>query len=106
MLVLGLGGGAITKRYWRDYPELTVDSVEIDPVVIDVAGRYFGLPEDERLRVFTRTPGASCRRSRETYDIVIVDCYYADSLPFHLTTTEFLREVKRGWRRTAWSPTT
>jgi len=30
----------------------------------------------------------------QTYDIVIVDAYYSDALPFHLTTEEFLREVK------------
>lgn len=94
VLVLGLGGGAITKRFWHDYPEMTVDSVEIDPVVVDVAERYFGFPRDERLRVFTEDARRFVQASDDTYDIIIVDAYYADSLPFHLTTEEFLTEVK------------
>ncbi|HAL29237.1 MAG TPA: spermine synthase [Coriobacteriia bacterium] len=94
VLVLGLGGGAITKRYWRDYPGVLVDSVEIDPVVVDVARDYFSLPEDERTRVFTQDARRFVQESDDVYDIVIVDAYYSDSLPFHLTTDEFLREVK------------
>ena len=94
VLVLGLGGGTITKRYWRDYAGVKVDSVEIDPVVVDVAKRYFGLPEDDRLRTFTQDARRYVQTHEDTYDIIIVDAYYNDALPFHLTTEEFLREVK------------
>ncbi|MDO8964120.1 MAG: fused MFS/spermidine synthase [Coriobacteriia bacterium] len=94
VLVLGLGGGAISKRYWRDYPGVSVDSVEIDPVVVDVAKRYFSLPEDDRFRVYTQDARRFVQSSTDTYDIVIFDCYYDEALPFHLTTEEFLREVK------------
>ncbi|MHB1477771.1 MAG: spermidine synthase, partial [Coriobacteriia bacterium] len=82
------------KRFWRDYPGVTVDSVEIDPVVVDVARKYFWLPEDERSRVFVEDARRYVQTTDETYDIVIVDAYYSDSLPFHLTTQEFLRELK------------
>jgi spermidine synthase len=94
VLVIGLGGGAVTKRYWHDYPGVLVDSVEIDPVVVDVAKRYFGLPEDPRLRVFAQDGRRFVQTATEKYDIVVIDAYYADSLPFHLTTQEFFREVK------------
>jgi spermidine synthase len=93
-LVLGLGGGLITKRFWHDYPEMTVDSVEIDPVVVDVARRYFAFPTDPRLRVFTQDARRYVQTTKDTYDIVIMDAYYADALPFHLTTQEFFRETK------------
>ena len=93
-LVLGLGGGAITKRFWHDYPKMKVDTVEIDPVVVDVAKRFFAFPTDPRLRVFTSDARRYVQTSKDTYDIVAVDCYYADSLPFHLTTQEFFRETK------------
>jgi hypothetical protein len=73
---------------------MTVDSVEIDPVVVDVARRYFGLPDDPRLGVFTADARRYVQTTDKKYDVVIVDAYYAESLPFHLTTTEFLQEVK------------
>jgi len=94
VLVLGLGGGAITKRFWRDYPGVTVDSVEIDPVVVDVARKYFWLPEDERSQVYIEDARRYVQSTGETYDIVIVDAYYSHALPVHLTTEEFLTEVK------------
>jgi len=94
VLVLGLGGGAVTKRMWHDYPEMTIDSVEIDPVVVDVAEKYFGLPEDERLDTSVMDARRYVQDTDETYDIIIIDAYYSDSLPFHLTTEEFFREVK------------
>jgi spermidine synthase len=94
VLVIGLGGGAVTKRYWHDYPDVMVDSVEIDPVVVDVAKRYFGLPDDPRLRVFAQDGRRYVQTTSERYDIVVIDAYYADSLPFHLTTQEFFKEVK------------
>lgn len=94
VLVLGLGGGAVTKRFWNDYSGMSVDSVEIDPVVIDVAKRYFSLPVDARSHVYAQDARRFVQTASGTYDIVIMDAYYADALPFHLTTQEFFREAK------------
>jgi len=93
ILVLGLGGGALPARMLRDYPEVTVDAVEIDPVVVDVAKRYFALPEDERLHVYVEDARRYVQRTGERYDVVVVDCYHSDALPFHLTTQEFFEEI-------------
>jgi spermidine synthase len=94
VLVLGLGGGVLPKRMWHDYPGISVDSVEIDPVVVDVAHRYFGMPNDPRLRVFTGDGRQFVAATKERYDIVVVDAYYADSLPFHMATAEFFGQVR------------
>ena len=94
VLVLGMGGGTVTKRFWRDYPGVRVDTVEIDPAVIDVAKRYFAYPVDVRLRTFNEDARRHVKATNERYDIVIVDCYYAEALPSHLVTDEFFREVK------------
>ncbi len=93
VLLLGLGGASTTARFWRDYPELSIDSVEIDPVVVDVAERFFVLPQDERSRVFVEDARRFVQSGNEPYDIVIIDAYFADALPFHLTTQEFLEET-------------
>jgi spermidine synthase len=94
VLVIGLGGATITKRFWHDYPGVSVDTVEIDPAVVDIARKYFALPTDSRIRVVTEDGRRFVQTTRNRYDIVVVDAYYADALPFHLTTTEFFREVK------------
>ena len=95
VLILGLGGGALPKRWWRDYPDMQIDTVEIDPAVVRISKEYFDLPDDPRLRVFTQDARRYVQTSTDTYDVIFVDAYYADSLPFHLTTNEFFVEVKQ-----------
>jgi spermidine synthase len=92
-LVLGLGGGTLVKRMWRDYDPMRIDAVEIDPEVIDVAYTYFALPEDPRITVAEEDARRYVQRTDRTYGIVVIDAYYADGLPFHLTTREFFEEV-------------
>jgi spermidine synthase len=71
-----------------------VDTVEIDPMVIDVAKRFFQYPTDARLRTFNEDARRYVQSTNERYDIIIVDCYYADAIPSHLVTDEFFRECK------------
>lgn len=94
-LMIGLGGGSIIKRMWRDYPWLSIDTVELDPEVVDVARTFFALPEDnERLRVIVGDGRTHIERTAETYDIVMIDAFDDDCIPRPLTTEEFLRAVR------------
>ncbi len=94
VLVVGLGGGSIPKRFWRDYPPMVIEVAEIDPMVVDVARRFFAVPNDPRLRIVAQDGRLFLRRTRQTYDMIILDAYFAESIPFHLTTKEFLQEVR------------
>jgi spermidine synthase len=93
-LVMGLGGGSVVKRMWRDYPEMSIDAVEIDPEVADVAYELFEMPRDERIRVTVADGRDFLFDSAETYDIVLVDAFDDDHVPPHLLTEEFLREIR------------
>ncbi len=94
MLVVGLGAGSIPKRFLRDYPTVAVDSVELDPVVVDLAKQYFGVIEDRRHRIAVADGRQFIRRAEGTYDLIVMDAYFAEGIPFHLVTREFLRQVK------------
>src|SRR5690606_1366204 len=50
MLMIGLGGGSLSTYIGRAMPEVTIENVEIDPGVIAVAKKYFGLLETPRIR--------------------------------------------------------
>jgi spermidine synthase len=93
-LVIGLGGGTIVKQMWSAYPDMRIDAVEIDLAVVDVARRYFELPDDDRVRVFVGDGREFVERSAETYDIVVLDAYDDDRIPYHLTTREFFESVR------------
>lgn len=94
VLVVGLGGGSIPKRFWRDYPEMTVEVAELDPMVVEVAKRFFEVREGPRLRIVAQDGRQLLLRSVRRYDIIILDAYFAESIPFHMTTVEFYRLVK------------
>ncbi|MGI6662918.1 MAG: fused MFS/spermidine synthase [Bacillota bacterium] len=94
VLFIGLGAGTVPKRFHRDYPDMTIECVEIDPEVTRIAREYFGFPGDEEIRVHTADGRAFLKSSEKAYDLIIVDAYYADSIPFHLTTVEFYELVR------------
>lgn len=51
VLLVGLGGGGL-PQFLRDFvPDVTVEVVELDPSVLEVAKEWFGFRPDERLTV-------------------------------------------------------
>ncbi len=94
---LTLGGGAFTFPCYlqRHYPQASDTVVEIDPDVVEVARRFFDLPRDSPIRILVqdaRTYVAAARGVAH-YDVVYGDAFNAFSVPYHLTTREFTREV-------------
>ena len=93
VLMAGLGGGSTQRAYQHYYPKVLVDTVEIDPIVVAVAKKYFHVTETPRLRIHTNDARVYLRRSTNTYDVILMDAYsttrYGSSLPAHLTTKEF-----------------
>src|SRR5262245_40357042 len=94
MLFLGLGGGSAPKRMWRDFPKLQVDVVELDPVVADVARRYFAVPDDPRLRIENEDGRLFLAKSDRKWDAIAIDVFYEDGIPFHMSTFEFFELVR------------
>lgn len=95
ILIIGLGGGTIPSFLHKHYPAATIDVVEIDPEVIDTAQRFFGLPVDARLRAHAADGRKFVEEAKEPYDLVFLDAYSSDSIPYHLATKEFLEAVQR-----------
>ncbi len=81
-LLIGLGGGLIWKIL--SIRGINVQSVEIDPKVVDIAKRFFGFNGD----VYTGDGRYHVQTTPSTYDFVIVDAYSSDDIPFHLFTRE------------------
>lgn len=94
LLVVGLGGGAIPKFLARHYPDMRQDLVEIDPDVVRVAREFFEFEPTANMRVFAVDGRLFLREVNRRYDVIILDAYGADRIPFHLTTQEFFRLVE------------
>lgn len=94
VLFIGLGGGSAPKRMWRDFPSIRIQAVELDPDVVDAAYRWFALPRGPRLAVDVDDGRRWLARDERRWDVIVIDAFYADSIPFHLATNEFLRVVR------------
>jgi spermidine synthase len=90
MLFIGLGGGSAPKLVWRAFPELELAVAELDPDVVDIAYDYFDVPRDPRLQIETEDGRQFLDGSSQRWDVIAIDAFYADAIPFHLTTREFL----------------
>jgi spermidine synthase len=95
ILVVGLGGGTVPGFLHKHYPRTRIDVVDIDPVVVDVAKRFFGFREDENLRAYVDDGRKFIERCRDPYDIIFLDAFGADSIPYDLATREFLLAVRK-----------
>ena len=93
VLLIGLGGGSINRALWKFYPGVQVDTVEIDPMVVEVATKFFGLPNTSQHRVFVDDGRKYLKKTPEKYDFLFMDAYlanpYSPYIPFHLATKEF-----------------
>jgi spermidine synthase len=94
VLMAGLGGGSTQRAYQHYFTNVTVDTVEIDPVVVEVATNYFHVTETTHSRIHTNDARVFLNRSTNHYDVILMDAYsttppYGSSLPPHLTTKEF-----------------
>jgi spermidine synthase len=94
VLFIGLGGGSVVKRMWRDFPQLELHAVEIDPEVVRVARQWFELPDDPRITVAAEDGRRFLAASDERYDMIVIDAYFSDSIPFHLATAQFFELVR------------
>ena len=97
ILVIGLGGGVLPGAFAELLPNARIDVVEIDPVVVAVAERFFGFQETERVRVFVSDARVFTRRARgreRRYDLVVLDAFGSEYIPEHLMTVEYFRETR------------
>ncbi len=100
VLVIGGAGYSVPKDFLRRYEQVTIDVVEIDPQMTQIAEQYFKLKEDPRLRI-THEDGRTFLRSSEPakYDAILMDAFGSlFSVPYQLTTVEAVREMRRNLR--------
>jgi len=89
--VLFVGGGGFSgpKNFLKSYPEINVDVVEIDSDVIEAAKNYFNVVPNPRLRIINEDARVFLSNTEKQYDVIILDAYAQDYIPFHLLTKEY-----------------
>ncbi|MBH0193343.1 MAG: fused MFS/spermidine synthase [Nitrospira sp.] len=93
-LILGHGGGSLAKWLAQFRPELELDIVEFDPAVVRVAETFFDYHPPATHHVSVKDGRAFLNGTDHTYDVMWIDAFARDMIPFHLTTVEFFSLVR------------
>jgi len=93
-LILGHGGGSLAKWLAVHWPNLEVDTVEVDPSVVKAAETYFAYHPPPQHHVHVKDARMFLRSTERQYDIIWLDVFARHLIPFHLTTEEFYRELR------------
>ncbi|HEV8711757.1 MAG TPA: fused MFS/spermidine synthase [Candidatus Binatia bacterium] len=96
ILLVGLGGGRLQMVLHHYLEDTSIFTVEIDPVTVEVARRFFGFAPDARQHI-TVKDGRNYLRgmpAEAPYDVILLDAYHAGGIPLHLCTCEFYAECR------------
>ena len=93
-LILGHGGGSLAKWLAYRWPDLELDVVEFDPAVVRMAEEYFSYRPPSQHHVHVRDARVFLNATKRTYDVMWVDAFARNMIPFHLTTEEFFAELR------------
>jgi spermidine synthase len=98
VLVVGLGGGSLSKALLAAYPGLHVDSIELDPEIVRLARSYFFYQESERARTFVCDAREHLQHHAQQYDLIVLDAYDGLEIPAPLRTRQFYQLVQKRLR--------
>lgn len=91
--IIGLAGGTIAHQFTQVYGPVSIDGVEIDPAIVNVGQKYFGMNEPN-LHVYTQDGRTFLATTQARYDVVAIDAFQQPYIPFQLTTKEFFTEIR------------
>lgn len=92
VLCIGLGIGIVPMDFATHGAR--VDVAEINPAIVPVAAKYFGL-ETNKLRITIDDARHFLNRCDKKYDAVILDAFLGDSSPSHLLTREAFSSIRQ-----------
>ena len=90
--IVGLAGGTTSRELFAIFPQIEVDGIEIDPLIVKVGNQYFAMQNDN-LNVIVQDGRWALAKSDRTYNIISVDAYRPPYIPWHMTTREFFQIV-------------
>jgi len=100
-LILGLGGGTVVQLIKNRWPDAKIVGIEIDPVIVKIGKRFFGLGEIKNLKIiktnaFKWVDGHFDDLNHQSkFDLIIVDLYIGNRFPQEAQSDKFLKNLKK-----------
>jgi spermidine synthase len=102
VLIVGLGGGAMIHFLKHYDSHVKIDVVEIDPAVVKIAEKYFGIRSGGKVHIITQDALEYLKNSDAKYDVIYMDAFLKPSadtdksgVPLRLKTIQFYKEIQK-----------
>lgn len=93
-LLIGGAAYAYPKDYLRNHDKATMDVVEIDQKMTQLAYDHFNLKKDPRLKIYHQDGRVFLNNNKKEYDAIFLDAFTSRlSMPYQLTTKEAVEEM-------------
>lgn len=97
ILILGMGTGTYATQCSRYFDNVSIEGVEIDQKITDLAREYFELPNDIKVTTYdgrAYLQGLASSGDERKFDVIMVDAYQDITIPFQMSSVEFFTLVK------------
>lgn len=94
ILHIGLGGGILPRFIHRHFPNVRQRVVEICPEVIDVAFKFFDLPNTYRLDVSVGNGAEFLQTDHRQYSAIFLDAFHADGASEDIQNRETIQAAQ------------
>lgn len=101
VLIVGLGAGGMIHFLRHIAPELRIDAVEIDPVVVELAAKYFGTRPGAGVEIITGDGMTFLSETGNQYDVIYLDAFLKPSAdtdstgaPRNMHTRQFYKAMQ------------
>lgn len=94
---LMIGGGAFTypRDFLKKHPKSTIDVVEIDPAMTNIAKKYFNFQNNANLKIINEDGRVFLNQNQNKYDAIFIDAFNCLTPPYNLTTVEAAQKMKQ-----------
>jgi len=97
-LILGLGAGSAAKLIHNFFPKAEIVGLEIDPIMIKMAKKYFDLSTVKNLEIAVKDAINiihNTQNVRRKFDLILVDLYLGKEVPEKAKKDKFIKDVKK-----------
>ena len=94
VLILGLAGGTIAKMLTQKFGLITIDGVDIDPLMVELGQKYLNFNE-KNVNIIIADALKFLKNCRYKYDLVCVDLFAHGDVAVGAESEEFFQDIKK-----------
>ena len=96
VLILGVAGGSVIKTLVEEINyKGKITGIEIDRNIISIANKYFELDKIPNLEIIIEDAFEFVLRTKETYDLIIIDIFQDTTMPNFLFQDFFINHINK-----------